>query len=82
MRSAITRLGLTRTALPADGDQSIVGRHAHAYGQVDGRRVDFTGVDPSMAGSAGGAALVTTVQDPRGSSMRCSRAACSATATP
>jgi len=59
----ISPLGLTRTALPAAGDPSVIGHHAHAYGEVDGREVDFTGVDPSMAGAAGGAALVTTVQD-------------------
>lgn len=52
-RRVITPLGLTRTELPADGDPSMIGHHAHAYGEVDGRKVDFTG----------GAALVTTVQD-------------------
>ena len=62
-RRVITPLGLTHTALPADGDRSITGHHAHAYGKLNQRTVDFTGVDPSMAGAAGGAALVTTVQD-------------------
>ncbi|MCU1676255.1 MAG: hypothetical protein JWM93_1013 [Frankiales bacterium] len=59
----ISPLGLTRTALPAPGHRSLAGGHAHGYGEVDGRRVDLTGVDPSMAGAAGGGALVTTVQD-------------------
>jgi D-alanyl-D-alanine carboxypeptidase len=62
-RRLIAPLGLTHTTLPADGNRSIIGRHAHAYGDVAGKTVDFTGVSPSMAGAAGGAALVTTVQD-------------------
>jgi D-alanyl-D-alanine carboxypeptidase len=62
-RRVITPLGLTRTALPAQDHPTLIGHHAHAYGEVDGRKVDFTGVDPSMAGAAGGAALVTTVQN-------------------
>lgn len=56
-------LGLTRTSLPAPGHRAIEGAHAHGYAYVDGRVTDLTGVDPSMAGAAGGGALVTTVQD-------------------
>jgi D-alanyl-D-alanine carboxypeptidase len=56
-------LGLHRTALPAPGHRSIEGRHAHGYGELDGRRIDLTGVDPSMAGAAGGSAQVSTVGD-------------------
>ena len=37
--------------------------HAHGYVELDGKTVDLTGVDPSVAGAAGGGALVTTVQD-------------------
>jgi D-alanyl-D-alanine carboxypeptidase len=62
-RRVIGPLGLRRTSLPAPGRRSLNGAHAHGYGEVDGRRVDQTRVDPSMAGAAGGGALVTTVQD-------------------
>jgi D-alanyl-D-alanine carboxypeptidase len=56
-------LRLTHTALPAPGDLSIKGAHAHGYFEVDGRMVDVTRLDPSIAGAAGGSALVSTVQD-------------------
>jgi D-alanyl-D-alanine carboxypeptidase len=62
-RRVIRPLGLKRTYLPAPRHRSIKGAHAHGYGELDGRRVDQTGTDPSMAGAAGGGALVTTVQD-------------------
>lgn len=62
-RRVLGPLGLRRTYLPAPGDRSIEGAHAHGYEQFDGKTVDLTGVDPSMAGAAGGGALVTTVQD-------------------
>jgi D-alanyl-D-alanine carboxypeptidase len=62
-RRAIHPLGLTRTSLPAPGHRSIGGAHAHGYGELDGKTVDLTRVDPSMAGAAGGGALVTTAQD-------------------
>jgi D-alanyl-D-alanine carboxypeptidase len=62
-RRVIRPLGLTRTYLPAPGHRSIMGAHAHGYGALEGRRIDATGVDPSMAGAAGGSALVTTVHD-------------------
>lgn len=62
-RRVLGPLGLRRTYLPAPGDRSIKGAHAHGYEYLDGKTVDFTGVDPSMAGAAGGGALVTTVQD-------------------
>jgi D-alanyl-D-alanine carboxypeptidase len=62
-RRVIDPLGLARTSLPAPGDRSIKGAHAHGYAEVDGRLTDLTSVDPSMAGAAGGGALVTTVQD-------------------
>jgi D-alanyl-D-alanine carboxypeptidase len=62
-RRVIRPLGLTRTYLPPPGHRSIRGAHAHGYGELDGRRVDLTGVDPSIAGAAGGGALVTTVGD-------------------
>jgi D-alanyl-D-alanine carboxypeptidase len=62
-RRVISPLGLARTYLPAARHRSIKGAHAHGYSTVDGRRIDATGVDPSMAGAAGGSALVTTVHD-------------------
>jgi D-alanyl-D-alanine carboxypeptidase len=62
-RRVIRPLGLKRTYLPAPRHRSIKGAHAHGYGELDGSRVDQTGTDPSMAGAAGGGALVTTVQD-------------------
>ena len=62
-RRVIRPLGLTHTALPAPGDASLIGAHANGYGELDGRRVDLTHVDPSFAGAAGASALVTTVQD-------------------
>lgn len=62
-RRVISPLSLMGTALPAPGHGSLIGAHAHAYGEIDGRTLDVTRVDPSMAGAAGGAALVTTVGD-------------------
>jgi len=62
-RRVITPLRLTRTSLPAPGNRSIEGAHAHGYGQLDGKTIDLTRVDPSFAGAAGASALVTTVGD-------------------
>jgi len=60
-RRVIRPLGLARTSLPAPGQRSIEGAHAHGYAELDGRRVDLTRVDPSFAGATGASALVTTV---------------------
>jgi D-alanyl-D-alanine carboxypeptidase len=62
-RRVVRPLRLTHTDLPAPGHRSIKGAHAHGYLELDGRMVDLTRVDPSIAGAAGGSALVTTVQD-------------------
>jgi D-alanyl-D-alanine carboxypeptidase len=62
-RSVIGPLRLARTSLPAPGHRSIEGAHAYGYGDLAGRTVDLTRVDPSIAGAAGGSALVTTVGD-------------------
>jgi D-alanyl-D-alanine carboxypeptidase len=62
-RRVVRPLRLTHTSLPAPGDLSIKGAHAHGYFPLDGRLVDLTRLDPSIAGAAGGSALVTTVQD-------------------
>jgi D-alanyl-D-alanine carboxypeptidase len=62
-RRVIRPLRLTRTELPAPGHRSIKGLHAHGYVELDGQAIDATRMDPSFAGAAGAAALVTTVQD-------------------
>lgn len=56
-------LGLDGTLLPEPGDASMPEGHARGYSVVDGAVVDLTEVDPSMAGAAGGCALVTTAPD-------------------
>ena len=45
------------------GDLSIPGSYAHGYMDMGGNLVDMTRIDPSMAGAAGGHALVTTTTD-------------------
>jgi D-alanyl-D-alanine carboxypeptidase len=62
-RRVIRPLRLTHTELPAPGQHSIKGPHVHSYFVIDGQVTDVTGMDPSFAGAAGAAALVTTVQD-------------------
>jgi len=59
----IEPLNLENTLLPEPGDLSIPGNHARGYHYIDGELVDFTEVDPSMAGAAGGSGLVTTTTD-------------------
>jgi D-alanyl-D-alanine carboxypeptidase len=63
LRRIVSPLELKGTSLPAPGHRWLPTGHADGYGELDGRTVDLTGVDPSMAGAAGGGALVTTVQD-------------------
>lgn len=55
-------LGLTDTSLPASGDTRCTGC-AHGYESIGAERFDTTVMDTSMAGPAGGAALVTTTGD-------------------
>ena len=62
-RRVIGPLGLSHTYLPTPGHRSIAGAHAHGYLELDGKTVDVTRIDPSVAGAAGGGALVTTVDD-------------------
>jgi D-alanyl-D-alanine carboxypeptidase len=62
-RRVIAPLGLANTWLPPSGQLSLGGPHAHGYGELDGGTIDLSRVDPSMAGAAGGSALVTTVHD-------------------
>jgi D-alanyl-D-alanine carboxypeptidase len=59
----IKRLALRATVLPPPGDRSELRPYAHGYVEVNGRVVDASSIDPSMAGAAGGFALVTTVRD-------------------
>ena len=47
-RRVVRPLRLTHTSLPAPGDLSIKGPHAHGYFELDGRMVDLTRLDPSM----------------------------------
>jgi D-alanyl-D-alanine carboxypeptidase len=56
-------LTLTASALPAPGDHSLGGPHAHGYVEMNGELLDVTTTDPSMAGAAGGNSLVTSAQD-------------------
>ena len=59
----IEELNLENTLLPEPGDTSIPGNHARGYQSMNGQLLDMTEVDPSMAGGAGGHALVTTAAD-------------------
>jgi D-alanyl-D-alanine carboxypeptidase len=59
----IERLGLRHTSLPQPGHRPAGAGIAHAYQPVGGRLVDVTNVDSSMAGAAGGHALLTTTED-------------------
>ncbi len=59
----IARLGLTSTSLPEPGDRTVTADYAHGSQLVDGAPFDLAYADPSMAGAAGGSAMVTTVRD-------------------
>lgn len=59
----IAPLGLGSTTLPEPGDVAIPGEFMRGYGLFGGEVVDLTFIDPSMAGAAGGGALITTVND-------------------
>ena len=61
----IEELNLENTLLPEPGDKSIPPNQAHGYNDLGAGLVDVTevGVDPSMAGAAGGQQLVTTAED-------------------
>lgn len=56
-------LELGATLLPEPGDRTITAEYARGYHDAGGAAVDLSLVDPSMAGAAGGNALVSTVQD-------------------
>jgi D-alanyl-D-alanine carboxypeptidase len=59
----IDPLDLEHTSLPEPGDASIGSGAAHGYELLDGELRDYTDIDPSVAGAAGGHALVTTTKD-------------------
>jgi D-alanyl-D-alanine carboxypeptidase len=59
----IDRLGLHATSLPEPGDTALPSPYAHGYQPAGGTVLDTSNIDPSMAGAAGGHALVTTVGD-------------------
>lgn len=59
----IDRAGLEHTTLPEPGHSVVADLDAHGYEPIDGTLKDLTDVDPSMAGAAGGHALVTTTAD-------------------
>jgi len=56
-------LGLSDTIVRRPGEVSAVLRMAHGYAVVDGGLVDLTLTDPSMAGAAGGNAMVSSAGD-------------------
>ncbi|MBB1154474.1 serine hydrolase domain-containing protein [Amycolatopsis dendrobii] len=53
-------LGMHRTSVPGDRT-GIPGPHAHGYQEMDGKLVDVTELNPSMAGSAG--EMISTTAD-------------------
>jgi D-alanyl-D-alanine carboxypeptidase len=59
----IRRLRLAHTSLPQPGHVPAGRDIAHGYETVDGTVYDLTAVDSSMAGAAGGQALLTTAAD-------------------
>jgi D-alanyl-D-alanine carboxypeptidase len=56
-------LSLDNTQLPEPGDLSVSEYHCRGYVDLSGRQMDFTLIDSSMAGAAGGHALITTTSD-------------------
>ena len=58
----IRPLKLTHTTLPEPGTR-VRGNIVHGYMPIDGRLVEATDVDTSMAGAAGGQAMVTSTAD-------------------
>ncbi len=56
-------LGLEDTAVRDPGDTAMPAGHAHGYADVGSGVVEVTYADPSMAGAAGGNAIVSTAAD-------------------
>jgi D-alanyl-D-alanine carboxypeptidase len=61
-RRVFDRAGLAHSSLPRPGNAECNGC-ARGYEPIAGDLIDLTEVDPSMAGAAGGGALVTTSAD-------------------
>jgi D-alanyl-D-alanine carboxypeptidase len=59
----IARAGLSHTRLPEPGNTDCLASCARGYVPFEDELMDFTDVDPSMAGASGGHALVTTAFD-------------------
>jgi D-alanyl-D-alanine carboxypeptidase len=57
------KLELKNTLLPEPGDVKMPGSYINGYEIFSGVLTDTTEVDPSMAGAAGGHALVTNTED-------------------
>lgn len=62
-KRVIERLDLRSTYLPEPGDLTVHGGYVHGYQEIDGTPMDVSLIDSSMAGAAGGHALITTVDD-------------------
>ena len=62
VRHVFARAGLRETRLPEEGDALCDGC-ARGYEPVNGALLDITDVDPSVAGPAGGDAMITTPAD-------------------
>lgn len=56
-------LGMDDTVVRDPGDTSMPAGHAHGYADLGSGAVDITYADPSMAGAAGGNAIVSTTAD-------------------
>jgi D-alanyl-D-alanine carboxypeptidase len=56
-------LRLDSTELPEPGDRTVGSEYAHGYVWAGDAPVELSYVDPSMAGAAGGNAMVSTVED-------------------
>ena len=61
--NVIKRARMAESSLPQPGDRSVPGPVNLGYLDIGHGLVDFTGMDPSMAGAAGGHALITTPAD-------------------
>lgn len=62
-RRVITRLGLRNTVLPEPGTPTMPGSSISGYAAYGGAVTEVSDLDPSMAGAAGGHALVSNAED-------------------
>jgi len=61
--NVVKRAKMTHTSLPLPGDRAVPAPVNFGYINLGAGLVDFTRMDPSMAGASGGHALVTTPAD-------------------